>query len=316
MSQPNRMKVLVTGGRGFIGRAVVKKLLAAGDIVMVTSRYPEKVVGKFPEEVKTIGWDGRNIEAITSALEEVDAVIHLLGEDIDARWTAEKKRIIRESRVESTRAITEACRRARKRPEVYLQASGVGYYGTQGDRELDEASPAGNDFLARVCVEWEKASEPLEELGIRRVITRFGVVLSAKGRALAKMIPPFKLFLGGTLGSGKQWMSWISREDAASAIVFLLKHPGAKGICNLTAPNPVTNREFTEILARALNRAVFITIPSFFLRLLFGEMADVVLLNGQRAVPKRLIELGFHFQHPTLQEALQFTLKKEIGKGE
>ncbi len=302
------MKVFVTGGTGFIGREVVRSLLEGLHSVTVATRSVERAKGRCPSQVALFLWDARTPEPLVPMMESHDAVVHLAGESIGARWTPGLMERARTSRVDSTRAITQAIQAAKVRPSVFLQASATGYYGIRGDEEVDESSAPGKDFLARLCQEWEGASVRLSELGVRRIVARIGIVLSAKGGGLKKMLLPFKLGLGGPLGSGEQWWSWITLKDVAEAILYLLKNDRAEGIFNVTAPEPVRNIEFTKTLARMLHRPAFFPVPHFALRLIFGEMADVLLLNGQRAIPKRLQSLNYFFQHPRLEAGLSHAL--------
>jgi len=302
------MKVFVTGGTGFIGSEVVRNLLQGGDSVTVATRNPERAKSRLPPTAGVMLWDGKSVDPLLPFLKSHDAVVHLAGESIGVRWTRARKERIRASRVENTKAIVAGIREVKRRPAIYVQASATGYYGVHGDEELDESSPPGKDFLAKLCEEWEGASAPLSDLGIRRVVVRMGIVLSAKGGGLAKMLLPFQLGLGGPLGSGQQWWSWITLQDTVEAILYLLKNESAEGVFNLTAPEPVRNLTFTGTLARLLHRPAFIPVPPFALRLLFGEMADVLLLNGQRVIPKRLQALGYSFLHPTLEAGLSYAL--------
>ncbi len=299
------MNVIITGGTGLIGRALAADLLKEGHEVIVLSRRPEAYVGRVPAGVRLERWDGRTAEGWGHLVEGADAIVNLAGENIAAgRWTAERKRRIRESRVHAGEAVTAAVLAAREKPRVVIQASAVGYYGPHGDEEVDEDTPPGNDFLARVAVDWEASTAPVEEHGVRRVIIRTGIVLTPEGGALARMLLPFRLGLGGPLGSGRQWFPWIHIADEVGAIRFLMENEATQGPYNLTAPNPVRQREFARALGRVLRRPAFLPVPAFALRLLFGEMADV-LLTGQRAVPRRLLEAGYTFRFPDLEPALE-----------
>jgi len=231
-------------------------------------------------------------------------VVHLTGEGIaDGRWTEERKRRIRDSRVRSTAAVAEALAAADSRPAVLVQASGIDYYGARGDEEVTEASPPGEGFLPEVCVAWEEAGAAAEELGVRRIIARTGVVLSTDGGALPEMVLPFKLFAGGPVAGGSQWMSWIHLEDEVGAIRFLLEEPAVSGPYNLVAPRPVRNRDFGRALGRALHRPSLLPVPGLALKVLYGEMASL-LIDGRRALPRRLLEAGYTFRHPDVAEAL------------
>ena len=297
------MRVLLSGGSGLIGRRLAQRLAAAGDQPVILSRRPAKVddppAGAVVEE-----WDAADPQRLAELAEGADALVHLAGEGVaSGRWTAERKRRIRDSRLRSTTAVAEALRRTGGRPPVLVQASAVGYYGPCGDEVVTEEHPSGDDFLAKVCVEWENASAPVEELGVRRALVRTGIVLSTEGGALPQMVRPFKLFAGGPVGSGDQWMPWIHIDDEVGAIEFLLRHDEARGPFNLAAPAPLTNREFSRAIGRALGRPSLLPAPAFAMKLLFGEMATL-LLDGQRAVPARLEELGYEFRFADADAAL------------
>ena len=301
------MRVIVSGGSGLIGRALVADLAADGHRATVLSRNPGRLRG-LPEGVTAAAWDAKTAEALTPLLAGADAVVHLAGAGIaDGRWTAERKRRIRDSRVNSSSAIAAAMAAADPRPAVLLQGSAVGFYGPRGDEELTEESAPGDDFLAEVCREWEQASAGVEEVGVRRALLRTGVVLALEGGALPKMLLPFRLFAGGPAGSGRQYMPWIHLADEVGAIRFLLSSPEARGPFNLTAPEPVTNKEFGRALGRVLRRPSFLPAPAFALKLALGEMSKI-LLEGQRALPRRLEQAGYRFQFPELEGALRALL--------
>ena len=302
------MRILITGGTGLIGRALAADLAQEGHEVVVLSRHPERATD-MPSGVQVQGWDARTAEGWGHLADGADAIVNLAGENLAAgRWTAERKRRIRESRVNAGRAVVAAVEAASRKPRVVVQASAVGYYGPCGDEEITEDHPPGNDFLAQVCVEWEASTAAVEEMGVRRPIIRTGVVLSATGGALPRMLPPFRFGLGGPLGSGQQWFPWIHLADEVGAIRFLIAHEEASGPFNLSAPNPVTNAAFTRALGRVLGRPTFMRVPAFALRLLFGEMGTV-LLEGQRAVPKRLLEMGYTFRFAEVEAALRDLLE-------
>lgn len=304
------MRVLISGGTGFIGRSLVRSLAADGHGVEVLTRRPE---GRHrpAEGVHLVGWDGRSIGDWIGALERCDAVVHLAGENIGAgRWTRRRKRRIRQSRVETGELFVNAFRRVERRPGVFLQGSAIGYYGDRGEEEVREEEGPGEVFLAAVSRDWEASSRSLEALGIRRPIARSAVVLAPEDGALAKMLLPFRLGLGGPLGDGRQWFPWIHLEDEVRALRFLLEHDEARGPFNLVAPEAVTNAEFVRTLARTLRRPAFLRVPAFALRLALGELADE-LLGGVRAVPARLTELGFTFEHPELGPALVDLLARD-----
>lgn len=303
------MRVIITGGTGLIGRALAADLAQDGHEVIVLSRSPERHTNRLPSGVRVERWDARTGGGWAHLADGANAIVNLAGENIAAgRWTPERKARIRESRLNAGRAVVEAVQAATNRPRVVVQASAVGYYGPCGDEEVTEDHPPGSDFLARVCVEWEASTAPVEELGVRRPILRTGIVLSAEGGALPRMLPPFKLGLGGRLGSGRQWFPWIHIRDEVRAIRFLLEQENAGGPYNLTAPNPVTNAELTQALGRVLGRPALFPVPALALKLIFGEMATV-LLDGQRAVPRRLLDAGFTFEFTDVQTALRDLLK-------
>jgi uncharacterized protein (TIGR01777 family) len=308
------MRYIITGGTGLVGTALAKDLLADGHEVVVLSRTPDSPRG-LPEEVQVVGWDARTAEGWGHLAEGAEAILNLAGANlagegfIPSRWTDERKRIIRESRINSGRAVLAAVEQARQKPRLVVQASGVGYYGFRGDEPVTEEGEAGDDFLGHLAAEeWEPSTAPVEEMGVRRVIIRSGAVLTPEEGALPRLVLPFRLFVGGTLGRGDQWHSWIHLRDEIRAIRFLLRHEEASGPFNLTAPQPVTNAEFGRVLGRVMNRPAWLPVPEFALRLAVGQVSDV-LLEGQRAVPRRLLELGFSFRFPELEEALRELLK-------
>lgn len=293
------MRILISGATGFIGSALVRSLEKDGHEVVALSRRAGRA---------TVSWDpaARSIDA--AGLEGVDAAVHLAGESLAERWTEEKKRGIRESRVRGTKLLAETLAGLQTRPGVLVSASGVGYYGDRDDEVLTEESGAGSDFLAEVCREWEGATRPAADAGIRVVPMRFGLVLAADGGALDRMLPPFRLGLGARLGSGRQWMSWIALDDLVGAIRWAVEQETLRGAANAVSPNPVTNTEFTRTLARVLRRPAPFVAPALALRLAFGEMAKATLLASQRAVPARLLESGFRFGYPDLEGALRHAL--------
>lgn len=297
------MKAIVAGGSGFIGGALVRSLAADGHEVVVLSRRPA-AVRDLPAGARAVGWDGRTVGEWARELEGAGAVVQLSGESLsDGRWTEAKKERLRASRVDSGAALTDAVAGLRTPPRVLVQGSAVGYYGPRGDEEIAEDAISGNDFLARLCLAWEASTAGVEARGVRRPIARTGVVLDPGEGALAKMLPPFRLGAGGRLGSGRQWFPWIHRDDEVAALRLLVDDERAQGPFNLTAPAPVRNGELTGDLGRALRRPTVFPVPAPALRLLFGEMADV-LLTGQRAVPRKLLELGFRFRFAQLDAAL------------
>ncbi len=298
------MKVIVSGGSGLNGSALVAGLAADGHKATVLSRAPERL-RDLPTGVSAAAWDAKSAAQLAPLIAGVDAVVHLAGEGIaDGRWSEERKRRIRDSRVDSSGAVATAFAAAEPRPDVLLQASAVGFYGPRGSEELTEESASGDDFLAGICREWEEASAAVEDLGVRRAVLRTGVVLARDGGALPKMLLPFRLFAGGPVGDGRQYMPWIHLADEVGAIRFLLDSPTASGPYNLTAPEPQTNRQFSRILGRVLRRPSFMPAPAFALKLALGEMSKI-LLEGQRALPRRLEEGGYSFRFPGLEAALR-----------
>jgi uncharacterized protein (TIGR01777 family) len=298
------MRIVITGGSGLIGRAVARDLGEAGYEVVLLTRNTSKV-GALPPNTRAVQWDGRTPEGWSKLLDEDTGILHLAGDPIaEGRWTEEKKRRIRDSRVQTGQAVLAAIQQAKSRPKLLLQGSAVGYYGDGGDQVLTESSPPGDDFLARVCVEWEASTAEVSGLGVRRTVLRTGIVLSMEGGALPKMALPFRLMAGGPMGGGRQWIPWIHIADEVGAIRFLIEHAETDGPFNLTAPEPVTNRDFSHALGRALSRPSFAPAPGFALRFLLGEMADA-LLHGQRAVPRKLLDLGYAFRYPEASTALR-----------
>jgi len=292
-----------------VGRALCERLGAAGHRVIVLSRHPDPA-SRFEQGA----WDHKRRVFDCGALAEgggLDAVVHLAGENVaGGRWNEARKQRIWNSRIEGTRFLLNSLRADGAVPKVFLAASAVGFYGDGGDEPLTEESGAGEGFLADLAVEWEAASKELEKDGARVATLRFGMVLDANGGALGKMLPIFRMGLGGRLGGGGQWVSWITRSDAVRAIEFILNHSILAGPINLAAPNSVTNREFSTFLGRALGRPALIPAPGFALRLMFGEMADALLLQSQRVVPAKLLDAGFQFGHPDLKPALAAILAK------
>jgi uncharacterized protein len=300
-AQQPRRTVAITGGSGMIGRSLTALLTTGGHTVRWITRHPRAERGD-------IAWNPDRGELDASALAGVDSVVHLAGANVGERWTEAHKADIRRSRERGTRTLVDAMQRAAVRPECLISGSATGYYGDAGATVLDESSPNGRGFLADVCDVWEAEARKAEGDGVRVAIARTGVVLSPEGGALAKMLTPFRLGLGGPMGSGDQWMSWISLDDEVAALYWLLMHRDCRGVYNLTAPLPVTNATFSETLGRVLHRPAFVPIPALALRALFGEMAEETILAGQRVSAPRLDAAGFRFRHATLAEALRFEL--------
>ncbi len=297
------MRVIIPGGTGLIGRPLSAQLAAVGHEVVVLSRNPDQVAG-LAAGVRVARWDGRTTAGWGHLVDGAGAVLNLAGASLaDGRWTDERKRVILDSRVAAGTAVVEAIRQAESKPAVVLQASAVGYYGPHGDDPVSEDMRGGDDFAAAVCREWEASTAAVEALGIRRCVLRTGIVLSTAGGALPRLAMPFKLFAGGPVGSGRQWMPWIHMADELGAIRFLLDQTEASGPFNLSAPNPVTNRAFGQALGRAMGRSAVMPAPAFAMKLLFGEMSTI-LLEGQRVVPTALQAAGYTFQFATVDQAL------------
>ena len=302
------MRIIITGGTGLIGRAVSTHLASEGHEVVVLSRSPESAP-RLPPGVRVARWDARTADGWAALADGAGAIVNLAGASLDRRWTSDYKRVIRESRLNAGRAVSAAVAQARAKPSVVVQASGAGYYGPRGDEILTEEASASPGFLGRTAVAWEASTASVAEAGggqpgVRHVIIRSGVVLSTEGGALPRIMLPFRLFVGSTLGTGYQWLSWIHIEDEVRAIRFLIETDTARGSFNVTAPHPVTNREFSRQLGRVMRRAALLRVPSFALRLLLGEMSTVVV-DGQRADPRSLLDLGFSFRFPHLDTALR-----------
>jgi hypothetical protein len=304
------MRVTVTGASGLIGSALVAELREQGAEVTVLSRDPSRAREELG--VEAVGWDPLAEPAPVTALAGRDAVVHLAGENIAQRWSEQAKRTISESRVVGTRNLIAGLRaagdvEADRRPRTLISGSAVGYYGPHGEEPLDEDSPPGSDFLAETCVAWEAEAQRASALGMRVVLVRTGVVLNRDGGALAKMLPPFQLGVGGPVAGGAQYMSWIHREDLVGMICAALDDERWSGPINATAPEPVSNREFSHALGHALHRPSLLPVPGFALGLLYGEMAEIVT-TGARVVPAKALVLGYDFRHPELDEALRSAL--------
>jgi uncharacterized protein len=295
------VRVLLVGGSGLIGSALAESLVRDSHEAVVLSRSPARQ--RLPRGVRAAGWDGRTLGSWVSELEHADAVVNLAGESIFGRWTAAKKARIRASRVDTSRLVAEAFATVRRRPLVLVQGSAVGYYGDTGEAVVDESAPPGNDFLARLGVEWESASASVEALGVRRPIVRTSIVFSRRGGALKPLALGFRAFLGGKLGDGRQWMPWIHEADEVGAIRFLLESPAATGPFNLTAPEAARNADVSRAIGEALHRPSWLPAPKLGVRLLLGELADTMLAS-EHVVPARLLALGFRFRFPTLEAAL------------
>jgi uncharacterized protein (TIGR01777 family) len=297
------MRIVITGGTGLIGRHLSASLVADGHEVMVLSRAPSRAP-KVPKGVNVVGWDARTAQGWGELADGADAIVNLAGATLSRRWTPRYKRVIRDSRVNAGRAVVEAVRSARHRPQVVVQAAGVSLYGPRGDEPVTEGERAAETFLGRTAVAWEASTTEAESLGVRRTIIRSAPVLSSEGGVFPLMALPFRLFVGGPLGSGEQWLPWIHIEDEIRAIRFLIENEAASGPLNLVAPETVTNADFSAVLGRVMHRPAFFRVPAFALRLVLGEMSTIIL-DGQRAVPSKLEALGFQFRYPALETALR-----------
>ncbi|HEY6246484.1 MAG TPA: TIGR01777 family oxidoreductase [Pyrinomonadaceae bacterium] len=297
------MRILITGSHGLVGKALISELNKDGHEIVGLVRHKSEG----PSEIE---WHPNQGSIDSERVSGFDVVVHLAGESIaSGRWTDEKKRKIRESRVNGTTLLSQALARSSKPPAAFISASAIGYYANRGDELLNEKSAPGNDFLAEVCVAWERATGEAEAKGIRTVHSRFGIVLDQNGGALAKMLTPFRMGVGGRIGDGKQWMSWIALVDVIKGLKFVIEHNSINGPVNFVAPNPVTNGEFTKFLGEALSRPTLFPMPSFAVRLAFGEMADALLLSSAKVEPKRLLDSGYRFEFENLQSALAAILK-------
>ena len=296
------MRILMSGGTGMIGMALVKSFLADGHQVWVLTRNPQSA--DLPTGANPVGWDGRTTAGWGELMSQADAVVNLVGERLSKwPWTKKQRQRFWDSRENGGRALVEAIRNASPRPKVLVQASGVNYYGPRGLGSITEADSASDDYLANLCQAWENSTKSVEEMGIRRVVIRSAIVLSARDGILPIMMFPLKMFVGGPLGSGRQGLPWIHLDDEVAAIRFLLENQNAGGPFNLTAPTPISSAEFVRALAKVLNRPYWLSAPAFALRLILGGMSSLVL-DGMYLLPKRLQELGFHFRFENAEAAL------------
>lgn len=298
------MKILIAGSSGLIGTALQNSLAAEGHDIFLLSRSVS-----FPQG-KKIPWDPQRGQLDPALVEGFDGIINLAGENVSQRWTSARKKMILESRTAATSLLASTLSKLAHPPKVLINASAIGYYGNRGNELLDEASASGSGFLAQVCRSWESSAQQAKINETRIVLMRFGVVLSPEGGALKKMLLPFKLGLGGRIGSGNQYVSWIAIDDLVKAISFCLNNVQIEGPINVTSPEPVTNAQLTEILGKQLDRPTFMSMPSFFVKLILGEMGEEMLLSSSRVIPKKLLEQGFTFQYPELKNALSILLKR------
>lgn len=302
------MKVLVTGATGLVGTALVEALRVDGhDVCRLLRRKDEDE--QHAKQQCDLDWEPQSV-AFGEAAQNADAVVNLAGASIaDGRWTDDRKELLRGSRVGTTQALVAAIEKMRPRPKVLISASAIGYYGARGDEVLTEESSPSTDFLSQVAEEWEAEALRASALGVRVVLARFGMILAKQGGALPKMMLPFRIGAGGKLGSGKRWISWVALEDVLRVIRLAMENDAVQGAINVTAPQPVTNAEFTKALARAMHRPALFTVPPFALRMLLGEMADALLLSGQRVMPQALENHGYQFQYRDLNSTLAAILK-------
>ncbi|HTX78357.1 MAG TPA: TIGR01777 family oxidoreductase [Longilinea sp.] len=307
------MRIVITGGTGLIGNALASDFAKNGYEVYVLSRSPA-ARKHLQNGIECLQYDGHTAAGWGYLVEGADAVINLAGENLSAgRWTEKRKHAILQSRLDAGRAVAQAIEQAKQKPPVLIQASAVGCYGINPPGVVDETSPFGNDFLSGVCRQWEESTKAVEIMGVRRVIIRMGVVFSGRGGAFPRLILPFKLFAGGALGNGEQWLSWVHLQDVVRAIRFLIEQPATTGVFNVSA-EPVTNREFAQIAGRVMHRPSFFKVPAFAIKMLFGEMSTVIL-DGQRVSSAKLRNLGFSFAHPGIENALQDLVRKQNNDG-
>lgn len=303
------MKIIITGATGLIGKQLAEKLSLPGKQIIIFSRDSKKAKAILKKNYEYVDWDYKHPEKWIDKISESDAVIHLAGINLFAkRWNEEFKKEIIVSRRDTTRALADAIKNSSRKPKVFISASGVGYYGDGGDKILNEDSPAGNDFLAEVCKVWEAEASAVEDVGVRRVSIRTGIVLSADDGALKRMLLPFKFFVGGPLGNGKQWFPWIHIDDIVGIYMYAIENENLSGAVNAASPNICTMNEFAKTLGKVLNRPSFLPVPKFALKLAIGEAADVVLM-GQRVSVNKLLSAGFKFKFENLKEALRNLLR-------
>jgi uncharacterized protein (TIGR01777 family) len=301
------MQILMTGASGLVGTTLTAELRAAGDTV---NRFVRPGTDSTHSNSGDVTWDPQTGEMNLPAAEGADAVINLAGASIGGgRWTANRKALLRSSRVDLTEHLVTALARLKSPPKIFISASAIGFYGDRGEESLTEASSSGKDFLSKITRDWEAAAIKVEQFGARTVLARFGIILSKNGGALPQMLTPFKLGAGGKLGSGKQWMSWISLDDAITAIRTAITDANLSGPINIVAPNPARNADFTRALAKVLHRPAILPAPAFALRLALGEMADALLLSSQRVIPEKLTQQHFKFRYPDLESALRRALQ-------
>jgi len=302
--------ISIAGGTGFIGRHLAEELSRSGYNVLISSRNPDKVPDEF-KKFEVFKWNPQTEDFPIEIIERSDAVLNFIGENISKRWTENVKKRLRESRIFSTRKIVDAFSRVDSRGKLFVSASAIGIYGSKRDGLIDENSSYGDDFLAQLCIDWESEAERAKDYGVRVAILRIGIVLGRDGGFLARLIPLFKLGLGGKIGDGKAWLSWVHIDDLVSAVKFAIENENISGVYNVVSPNPVTNEEFTKIFAKVLRRPALFPVPIFGLKILFGkELTDVALTSSVRVKPSRLLEAGFEFKYAEIETALKDLFKK------
>ncbi len=304
------MRYIITGGTGLIGSALTQELLKADHEIIVLSRNPKKYQKKIDPRIKLIQWNGKNGEGWFELITSGTVIINLAGANIASkRWSKKRKKLILESRVNAGKAVVDAIEKANEKPSVLVQASAIGYYDYHNSKEFTEDDGPGSGYLSEVVQAWEASTDGVEALGVRRIVTRIGLVLSSEGGALKKMMPMFKFYVAGPFGSGEQWYSWIHIKDLVSAFLFLISCESCKGPYNITSPEPVKNKDFVKLIGKVMGKPVWMKYPTFLLKIMLGEMAST-LVNGQKVLPKRLLELGFRFQFPKLIDALNDLLSQ------
>jgi len=297
--------VIITGGTGFIGRPLSQRFVNKGHEVICLTRNASIAKEKWGNRVKFVDWNGRNAVGWGGYAEGAQAIINLAGDNIaTGRWNEKKKQRIIQSRLHAGEAVVKAVKSVKKKPGVVIQASAIGFYGNRRDELLDESSSSGKGFLADVSKKWEASTQEVETEGVRRVVIRTGMVLGKDGGALVRLVQPFRFFLGGHVGTGEQWNSWIHIEDVAQSILFLMERYDLNGTFNLTAPQPLKNKDFSYAIGEVLGRPSWLPVPGFLLKILFGELAEEMLLSGQRVCPKRLEDSGYGFIFPEAKKAL------------
>ncbi|HVP37428.1 MAG TPA: TIGR01777 family oxidoreductase [Terriglobales bacterium] len=305
------MRIIITGATGFIGKALCQELTEAGYEVVALTRNREAGVRILGDKVKLAQWDGKTVKGRGDLANGAYAIVNLAGENISSgRWTEKRKKIILESRLNAGKAVVEAVKQAKEKPKVVVQASGIGYYGSLAEKIADEEFPPGKGFLPELAQQWELSTKAVELFGVRHIVIRSGIVLGKGGGAFPRLINPFRFFVGGRIGNGEQWFSWIPLKDEIRAIRFLIENENLEGVFNLTAPEALKEKDFAAVLGKVMRRPSWFPVPGFVLRLLFGEMAQVALLTGQRVTPKRLLAAGFDFLYPEAEIALREILGK------